>query len=181
MTKAVILGGNAGSGVIIASGLISEFLPPGLTSPTKAMTEATDQIVMANREVDDDQSPDLHFDAEKFDGGMNRIHAMADTLIDALKADDFKSARKALGGALHTLQDFYSHTHWVELGFNTPALTLIPPFDTPWPRPFAVENEETCDDSIPAHLVTTNLTSGYYVPAFSLKTFFFFELPPPLR
>ena len=32
------------------------------------------------------------------------------------KTKDLKQARQLLGQLLHTLQDFYSHSNWIELG-----------------------------------------------------------------
>ena len=62
-----------------------------------------------------------------------------------------------MGQALHTLQDFYSHTNWVESGHTGANPDLGRAGRTL--GPVAAEDEVTCDHS---ELVTRNLTSGYY-------------------
>lgn len=37
-------------------------------------------------------------------------------LVDAGQAGDYEAARTLLGLSLAAIQDFYSHTNWVELG-----------------------------------------------------------------
>eukprot|EP00741_Cyanophora_paradoxa_P019262 tig00000215_g18597.t1 len=141
-------------------------------------------VIQANAGVDQDQShSELHFDGENFEGGQAILVAgFAGTIAglqqaayelaheaDPSKAlDTLAAVRAALGRTLHTLQDFYSHTNWVELGNADPHLGLgwagvvlesSPPDeraceDCPWyKRIFAA-----CRDNV----VTTRLTSGYY-------------------
>uniref|UniRef100_A0A671YRG3 von Willebrand factor A domain containing 11 n=1 Tax=Sparus aurata TaxID=8175 RepID=A0A671YRG3_SPAAU len=49
----------------------------------------------------------------------------------AIKANihekNFQAARETLGRILHTLQDFYAHSNWVELGYTDPYINLIRP------------------------------------------------------
>jgi von Willebrand factor type D domain/Heterokaryon incompatibility protein Het-C len=93
------------------------------------------------RASEDFSIPKNHFDNEEFSGGSTRLIELKDKIIDKLKkiekakdcydSNDIETtqkerqkdrkeigmqARKLLGGALHTLQDFYAHTNWVELG-----------------------------------------------------------------
>lgn len=60
----------------------------------------------------------FHFDDEAFAAGTSRLTALRASIISKITASspDGASARKDLGGALHTLQDFYAHSNWVELG-----------------------------------------------------------------
>jgi hypothetical protein len=104
----------------------------GITSAALAATErvvggetvkfsnlAIAQIRQANANTDWNQVDSaLHFDNENFDGGTRRLVELKQSIIAAIIAPspDGDSARRDLGGALHTLQDFYSHTNWVELG-----------------------------------------------------------------
>jgi hypothetical protein len=71
----------------------------------------------ANMKVDVDQTSSAkHFDGENFDGGQVLLVQAKTNVIEALRNDNGEAARNFLGAALHTLQDFYSHTNWVELG-----------------------------------------------------------------
>ncbi|MEH2073509.1 MAG: VWD domain-containing protein [Nostoc sp.] len=69
-----------------------------------------------------------HFDRETFLEGSRWLKFRKADIVKELTpikdANDEdaqitgKQARKYLGQALHTLQDFYAHTNWVELGFD---------------------------------------------------------------
>ena len=74
-------------------------------------------------------SPDFyehykHFDWEEFRKGsdllfknVKEIKKILDSITDANKSqNEGKKARQLLGSTLHTLQDFYAHSNWVELG-----------------------------------------------------------------
>ena len=67
-------------------------------------------------------SPSSHFDNEAFtDGSILIANRLADTqakLISDLPS--VTDARLSFGQAMHTLQDFYAHSNWVELGRQTP-------------------------------------------------------------
>lgn len=82
---------------------------------TQTMADALEEIVDANARVDCNQICSAwHFDGENFDGGQNRILALRANIITSLMGKDPIHARRLLGQALHTLQDFYAHTNWVE-------------------------------------------------------------------
>jgi hypothetical protein len=77
-------------------------------------------------------------------------------------------ARKKAGTLLHTLQDFYSHSNWIETGNNDPLSILgteIISDDN-----VAGANERTCEDCntflyyhcLNNLLNTNKLTSGYF-------------------
>ncbi len=57
-----------------------------------------------------------HFDAEKIQEGSNLVFQHRATIRRYLIEGKFEAARRFLGYALHSLQDFYAHTNWVELG-----------------------------------------------------------------
>ncbi len=136
--------------------LANEFF--SISKLTKLMVTAMNQVVDANAAVDDDQKHSaLHFDGENFAGGQNRIIALLDSVIKGLQAENAEQARRDLGGALHTIQDFYAHSNWIELGNTGPSSDLGRPGHTL--GPVADPNEPTCNGST---LITRELTSGYY-------------------
>ncbi|CAL8402247.1 unnamed protein product [Boreogadus saida] len=67
----------------------------------------------------------FHFDDEMFLGGR-RIIATGLTSVKASNREgNFETAREILGEILHPLQDFYSHSNWVELGNRSPHPSLL--------------------------------------------------------
>jgi hypothetical protein len=139
------------------------------------MIKARTAIAEANMAVDDDQTASaLHFDGENFDGGQARLVQLKKDTIAAVKAGDAESARKSLGGALHTLQDFYAHSNWVELGSTDINYALGKEGQS---LTYAAFNDITCNEcssgfinriAFGCHDCSTNtdgftkLTSGYY-------------------
>jgi hypothetical protein len=59
-----------------------------------------------------------HFDDENFAGGSDRLVKLRQKIIGEITAasPDGATGRQDLGAALHTLQDFYSHSNRVETG-----------------------------------------------------------------
>ncbi|XP_016345063.1 von Willebrand factor A domain-containing protein 7-like [Sinocyclocheilus anshuiensis] len=109
-----------------------------------------------------------HFHAEKFvDGKMLIIKGVEDITKD-IRKNKFADARKKLGKILHTLQDFYSHSNWIELGNTKPCTALINSEEN-IPNP-AKPNQETCEcptknceGNILKNIIDENiLTSGYF-------------------
>ena len=84
--------------------------------------KAIEQVRQANEDTDCFPScqkfASYHFDDEDFSGATARIKQLKASIIQKITAatPNGASARKDLGGALHTLQDFYAHSTWVELG-----------------------------------------------------------------
>ena len=115
----------------------------GVTYITTTLAKARDQIADANALVDDtdEHNAPSHFDGESFEDGQARLVDLRKKAKAALKAGDATLARQAVGQALHTVQDFYSHTNWIEMGntdVNRDALGLDasnviprPPLDHP--------------------------------------------------
>ncbi|MYM35224.1 hypothetical protein GTP38_12870 [Duganella sp. FT94W] len=134
-----------------------------------SMQKALDQIIEANAKVDEDQTSSAkHFDGENAAGAQLRLATLKQNILDALRSDPINviGARDNLGSALHTIQDFYSHSNWVELGnsgahpgvgrpgpllFSGPATVACSGFTT---------TVRTCANS--SNLVGALLTSGYY-------------------
>ncbi|TMS23924.1 von Willebrand factor A domain-containing protein 7 [Larimichthys crocea] len=72
-------------------------------------------------------SEEHHFDDETFQGGRDVITAGVSAVKASVKKENFVGGRWILGAICHTLQDFYSHSNWVELGNNAPHSALIRP------------------------------------------------------
>ncbi len=148
----------------------------GVITLSSSMEKAIDAIIEANAATDDDQfSSYKHVDGENFHLAQLFILLQVDAVKTSLANNDVTAARIALGTALHTLQDFYSHTNWIELGFGAPHPDLGRPGATdafknvPLPKteatcksckllPGSAEFCPSCEDNI----ITSKLTSGYY-------------------
>ncbi|KAM9477191.1 von Willebrand factor A domain-containing protein 7-like [Clarias gariepinus] len=66
-----------------------------------------------------------HFNNEEFLSGQDLILKGISTVITYVSQENYQVAREALGKVFHTLQDFYSHSNWIELGHTTPYSSLI--------------------------------------------------------
>ncbi|XP_056225781.1 von Willebrand factor A domain-containing protein 7 [Seriola aureovittata] len=114
-------------------------------------------------------SEEHHFDDETFQGGRDVITAGVSAVKASVKLENFVAGRWTLGRVCHTLQDFYSHSNWVELGNKAPYSTLIRP-DQPLEN-LAGPSTPTCrnctggncaDNLLPDLLQQGLLTSGYF-------------------
>ncbi|KAK7925739.1 hypothetical protein WMY93_008049 [Mugilogobius chulae] len=114
-------------------------------------------------------SSQQHFDDENFDGGKKLITDGLDAVKASIKKDNMNSARDKLAEILHTLQDFYSHSNWIELGNDKPNSNVISKSDSI--GKIADKNRPTCkcegdvctNQILPAILTENVLTSGYYM------------------
>ena len=153
----------------------------GITKLTKSMKKAKEQIADANAEVDEDQkTASKHVDGESLPEAQSRIIDRFNGVILALQNDNAEGARKELGTALHTIQDFYSHSNWVELGNASPHPGLGRPGVSIDRLPVTTPTCRDCTGGLPpllcadcsTNLITTGLTSGYYGgedPPFGVK------------
>jgi hypothetical protein len=133
---------------------------------TKGMKKAIEEMANANGLVDKDQhTAAKHFDGETFAAGHDRLVSLLNGTISALQSENVGDARSQLGQALHTVQDFYSHSNWVELGGGANPSTwregdavspVSPPFEGTCLFCF-----DPCRDC-GSNLTTSNITSGYY-------------------
>jgi hypothetical protein len=100
----------------------------GVSAITVAMQRALEDIIEADAAVDDDQVTSAkHFDGENAVAAQDLIALERKQIITALQKTPVNSvgaARQNLGMALHTIQDFYSHSNWVEMG-NVGANPLV--------------------------------------------------------
>ncbi|KAK2828248.1 hypothetical protein Q5P01_019282 [Channa striata] len=69
--------------------------------------------------------PEFHFDREMIIEGRKIITDGIQAVKASNKQKNFDAARRKLGEILHPLQDFYSHSNWVELGYKAPNSNLI--------------------------------------------------------
>lgn len=58
-----------------------------------------------------------HFDSEEFFNGNQLLINLRQTIVWHAKRGEFPEAQELIGIALHAVQDFYSHTTWIEKGF----------------------------------------------------------------
>lgn len=128
------------------------------------------EIYTQNGLVDRDfvNSAPHHFNSEEFLQGRSLITQGMVAIKANIRKENFQAARETLGRVLHTLQDFYSHSNWVELGYTEPYINLIRP-DLPLEN-LADFNTPTCNDCasgtcpspiLPNILKEKKLTSGY--------------------
>jgi hypothetical protein len=102
------------------------------SEPSKSLQftpEAMEEIMTGNRDMDiSDYSflsptlsiPCIHFNNEQFHDASSRLIDLKMRIISVLTISprDGREARYLLGSALHTIQDFYAHSNWIELGFT---------------------------------------------------------------
>ncbi|KAJ6263716.1 hypothetical protein Dda_2286 [Drechslerella dactyloides] len=143
--------------------------------PTAAMTRALKEISGANAFVDEDQEKgELHFDGESFTEGQERLVDFANWTIEAVRNNDSIGARKLLGQALHTVQDFYAHSNYLEMQLAAGSKKLVPHpglgIEGTMFHPLAktvdtckpCENSIQCTEGCEKNLLPAGLTSGYY-------------------
>ncbi|HEX8116930.1 MAG TPA: hypothetical protein VF521_06645, partial [Pyrinomonadaceae bacterium] len=105
-----------------------------------------------------------HFDGENFAGSMRRLRDYKNNVISRMAARDVGQARYYLGQALHTLQDFYSHSNWIERGGTSPWAALgVSVLPNPSPNVQTCNNcaRNNCTDC-DALLPGAPLTTGYF-------------------
>lgn len=91
--------------------------------------EALDEIADANK--DTDIGPGFfvgpnHFTEEDFAASTARLLNLKQEIVNLVTQaePDGETARRRLGTALHTLQDFYAHSNWIERGNTGPNAVL---------------------------------------------------------
>ncbi|XP_042355378.1 von Willebrand factor A domain-containing protein 7-like [Plectropomus leopardus] len=116
-----------------------------------------------------------HMDNELILEGRRLITDGLSVVKASNKEQNFKPARERLGQILHTLQDFYSHSNWVEIGHKLPNSNLIRA-DTI--INIAAKDRATCRNcvgnncrnNILEDILSENvLTTGYFALVFSSK------------
>uniref|UniRef100_A0AAQ4RG57 von Willebrand factor A domain containing 11 n=5 Tax=Gasterosteus aculeatus TaxID=69293 RepID=A0AAQ4RG57_GASAC len=152
--------------------LVQACLDPTATGDVSGakFKSALQEIYTQNGLVDRDfvNSAPHHFNSEAFLEGRGLIIEGLVAIKANIRKENFQAARETLGRVLHTLQDFYSHSNWVELGYTEPYINLIRP-DLPLEN-LADVGTATCNDCasgkcpnsiLPNILKEKKLTSGY--------------------
>ncbi|XP_072301603.1 von Willebrand factor A domain-containing protein 7-like [Eucyclogobius newberryi] len=128
------------------------------------------QIKGCNSRVNIDY-PDAqnHFDNEHFEEGKRIITDGLFTVKTSIDRKNYDAARCKLGEILHILQDFYSHSNWIEMGNDQPNTNLIKRGgslgETAEDKPTCRNCTEDCTDNILDDILTNKLlTSGYFSP-----------------
>ncbi|XP_012738317.2 von Willebrand factor A domain-containing protein 7 isoform X1 [Fundulus heteroclitus] len=120
--------------------------------------------------------PIYHFDSERIDGSIAKLREFWTKIVVSTRAKEYESARGSLGQLFHSLQDFYSHSNWVEMGKRSIYLHLLQPEEPA--VSVAKEDTPTCKDCFTAtcrqnllptlsntemnsNLLTTGYTSSY--------------------
>ncbi|XP_072122222.1 von Willebrand factor A domain-containing protein 7 isoform X1 [Mobula birostris] len=111
-----------------------------------------------------------HFDSETILEGRKLLLTGKASVVKGILEDKRFSALRYMGTTLHTLQDFYSHSNWVELGFKSPNRNLIDPSGTV--ENLAGRGDKTCQkcsspgscqDNILPNIISHKLiTTGYF-------------------
>jgi hypothetical protein len=128
----------------------------------KFTDRAITEVRQANFDVDWHQlAATYHFDDESLPGGSQRIVDLRKQVIDSAVGGDGKAARQALGGAMHTIQDFFAHSNQVDFSltipnFGTDLLTALP------------STTKTCESDGATLIKGAGLTTGYFKFVFGL-------------
>ncbi|KAL7887781.1 hypothetical protein AOLI_G00055020 [Acnodon oligacanthus] len=161
-----------GGNFVQPNSLTAESLAEACLSPASAFTlqSAITDISIRNAWVDGRHmfNAEYHFDDERFEQARNLITQGVSLVKASLKLKNYEYARQRLGETLHTLQDFYSHSNWIELGNRSPYSTLIKP-SLPLDNLADVKTPtcSSCDDDCTGNILETiitqkKLTSGYF-------------------
>lgn len=159
---------------ITRTGMSTIYAELGLSSVTATMADARATILDANANVDDlfKHATAYHCDAENFNRCNFVITSNLSATVQQIREDRLDAARENFGTALHTLQDFYAHSNWIELGHNelhpllgkpgtigdiSPSIYNGSTSDEPSCRELALGL--SCSRN---NLITSLLTSGYY-------------------
>ncbi|XP_055060960.2 von Willebrand factor A domain-containing protein 7-like isoform X1 [Misgurnus anguillicaudatus] len=137
---------------------------------THGFQSAIASVYYSNAAVDVDHiRPERHCDAEKIREAQQLITDGLKSVKTNIDKESYVFARNSLGKICHTLQDFYSHSNWVELDKRVPFSKLIN-------RDEIIDNiadantktcrncnGDNCNDNILPELKEKNLlTSGYF-------------------
>lgn len=99
----------------------------GASQSSKTFRQAITSIKLRNIRVDIRHAlnASFHFDDEMFVQGKRIITEGMIAVKASNKMENYEAARQKLGEIMHPLQDFYSHSNWVELGSTLPNSNLI--------------------------------------------------------
>lgn len=131
--------------------------------------KALEQIGEANESVDSITKgsaalwhPERHFTNDAYQNSAQRIIDLRREVIQLVTGStrDGNGARERLGWALHTIQDFYSHSNWVERGNASINYALG---DRTMPNPARGDQNCPTNPNVLGPAGGGTLTSGYYL------------------
>ncbi|XP_072896886.1 von Willebrand factor A domain-containing protein 7-like [Hemitrygon akajei] len=122
-------------------------------------------------------SSERHFDSETILEGKKLLLRGKASVVRAILEDKRFSALSSMGSTLHTLQDFYSHSNWVELGYKSPNRNLIDSSGTIGNLAGRGDktcqkcsSPESCQENIQSNIISRKLiTTGYFSLILSSK------------
>ncbi|PMD34247.1 hypothetical protein L207DRAFT_534597 [Hyaloscypha variabilis F] len=120
---------------------------------SSTMKKARKAIIDANAYVDDGPEKNIgkcHFDDELFADGQQHLMELRAEMIGLLQQEDLDAdtAREDLGRQLHTLQDFYAHSNWVESGHDVPSTIIGWPGQVAYPTTDSVTCDAFCQNPV---------------------------------
>jgi len=97
-------------------------------------------------------NPEAHFDNELFSKGSARLNSLLDAAVNHAKKQDWHAAYLDIGGALHGIQDFFSHSNAGVVKHHA-AIELL-----------SIQDPSPADRAVAVNCGTGvgPLTSGYY-------------------
>ena len=134
---------------------------------TRNFVNVIEAIQEANSDVDlgpERRLAEAHFDGETFQAGHNRLSQLRQMITSQILVENFAVARRETGRLLHTLQDFYSHSNWIELGYRYPYSVLGRASER-GPGNVASPRRQTCDDCRVGGTVLVGLFSSFFTQA----------------
>ncbi|XP_008304176.1 von Willebrand factor A domain-containing protein 7 [Stegastes partitus] len=149
----------------------------GETRLGRGFRKAVGEVVKSNAAMDFVSStmsdPVYHFDSERVDSAVVMLRQFWTQTVLSVRAKEYQSARRSLGQLFHSLQDFYSHSNWVEMGQRSIYLHLLQPEQPAVPvakedTPTCMECfSHTCRNNLLPRLTSTQgdsqlLTTGYF-------------------
>lgn len=90
----------------------------------KAITMIQSGVARVDHDSNMKDNPNHHFDAERFHESNEILIDVRIEIYNAIMSENYEAARNLMGVLLHTLQDFYSHSNWIELGNTVPNYNL---------------------------------------------------------
>ena len=104
--------------VLNESSLIAAYCGTPEQTLVDSLKDAINTVSRANADVDIDVAEfhraAAHFHSEQFQAGQNRLVEIRIRLVQQITSSNFVQARQECGRLLHGVQDFYSHTNWIE-------------------------------------------------------------------
>ena len=136
----------------------------------KRLVSAIESVAETNRRQDRKEMTNeaVHFDSETFDEGALLISRLFDATLSSVNMEDYTKAKESFGSLLHTVQDFYSHSNWIEIGHRVPnkgigKYQILGKYADKRTRTCVNCDGDSCRTNIVPSIIQKNiLTSGYF-------------------